>query len=1182
MAETLTQAQALAVERRGGPILVSAAAGSGKTKVLVERLMLRVLSTTEECNINDFLIITFTKKAAAELRARIAKELALRLAEDPENVHLQKQQSRIYLTQISTVHAFCSELIREYAYELDVPADFRMLDETEARAIRQTIAEDLLEECYAKLDELDEFRTLVDGLGAGRDDHAIPQLLLSVYSTAQCRLYPEQWMEDCLSASALTGVTAAEDTVWGASLIEQLRSTLKEQIEAFRDALTAVEGSEALVKYAPMFRVNYEQLLDLLDKTTWDELFTAADNGISLGRLPPIKDCSDPDLQARVRAVRSDTVDRLRRCFAEFYGPSELVLSDLRQTGATIRALFSLAQAFSVRYSREKVRLHALDFNDLEHLAVRLLLQEDGKTPTELALRVSERYKEIMVDEYQDTNEVQDSLFRAISRQGRNRFMVGDVKQSIYRFRLADPTIFLRKYRDYPDAALVGPEDRQRILLSHNFRSGEPVLDAVNAVFSRCMSPRVGGLTYGADEALRPGVPRIELPQPQVELHCISTKSPDADAETPEVRRAEAEFTAARIARLLKDQTPIRTKTGTRPAEPGDIVILLRSPKNAAASYLDALQRRGIPAASDSGESILDTREVETLICLLKVIDNVHRDVPLAGALLSPLFGISGSELALAKTKDKSLDLFDALKNTTGASERLKNALEQIVHLRDLSRELPLHRLLERIRECTGMEAVYGAMENGPVRLENLRAFTVLASGFAENGKKSLHQFLSYLELLKEEGGVAREASHTNAVTVMSIHKSKGLEFPIVFLCGLSKRFNTDDMKQMVQFHTELGVGCSVYDESTHTRFPSIARAAISARTKAENLSEELRVLYVAMTRAQDMLIMTFCSGSLRSHLTNLVCRLSPKTVPLLSAQAGCMGDWVLLTAFLRAEASALHAVAGTPEGVTASDFPWIVTYQDYAADASAAAAPIETEYEPQAPDAELLQNAIQFDYPAKAATSIPAKLTATQLKGRRLDEEAESGSRVVWRRSPSRRPKLIDGDRALTPAERGVAMHQAMQFLDFSRVSSLEEIRSQLNDMVADEFLTKQQADSVDPEKLLRVFLGPLGEEMRSAERVIREFKFSILIDAKQYDPSANDEQIMLQGVTDCCLIRGGALTVIDFKTDRVQPGGERLAGETYRPQLSAYSLALSRIFGMPVTRRLLYFFQTDAVVEI
>lgn len=1181
--DKLTPAQRLAVERAGGPILVSAAAGSGKTKVIVERLMRRILSRDEECDVNDFLLITFTRKAASELRARIAKELAQRLAEDPENIHLQKQQSRIYLTQISTVHAFCADLLREFAYELDLPADFRILEETEARGIQEQTAEDLLEERYESLMEDPGFQDLVDGLGAGRDDRRIPKLLLSVYRTAQCRLYPAQWMEMCRRSLSLEGVSSAEQTPWGASLVRQFQSFLSAQTTVFREAVSSVEASGALSKYLPIFRQNLEQLEDWARLTIWDDLCALAQSKPSFGRLPPLKDCEDPELQARVRAIRTDTSERVQKRLLEFSRPSEEVLGDLRQTGETLRALLSLTESFTKRYDAEKRRLHALDFHDLEHGAVRLLLEADGRTPTAAAKQISTRFREIMVDEYQDTNEVQDSLFRAISREGKNRFMVGDVKQSIYRFRLADPTIFLRKYRSYPDAETVGAEERQRILLSHNFRSGLPILEAVNAVFSACMSASVGGLAYGPTEALHPGAEKTALPQTQVELHCLSTKPLDADAETPEYNRAEAEFVARRIRRLLTEHTQIRDGEKTRDVRPGDIAILLRSPKNVAGVYLEALRSNGIPAASDSGESILDTAEVETMLCLLKVIDNAHQDIPLAGALLSPIFGISATELALAKAGGEKADLYDRLQNSPDASSNLKSSLRILSRLREQARELPLHALFAQIRKQTGLEAVYGAMDHGAIRLENLNLFSELAARFAEGGKKSLHQFLNYVQTLREEGGVARETAQTNAVTVMSIHKSKGLEFPVVFLSGLSKRFNTDDQKAMVQFDSELGVGCSVYDRPTHTRFPSIARAAISRKTLSENLSEELRVLYVAMTRAEDLLIMTFCSGNLRTHLTDMVHRLSPATKTLTAAEASCLGDWILQTALLRTEAGALHAVAGKPEGTSVSEIPWLITYEDLSDNQSANPQPPQQKLlsQPALPP-DRIRAGLSYAYPSAAAIHVPVKVTATQLKGRNLDAEAAEGSAPAWHRSVSRRPNLIFAEKPLTAAQRGIAMHQAMQYLDFSKTASPEQIRFQLDHMVEAAFLTRKQADSVDPEKLLRVFRGDLGRMIREADRVVREFKFSVLIPSELLYPESGSEKIMLQGVTDCCLIHGDALTVVDFKTDRVAPGKEAEAGERYRSQLNAYSLALSRIFGLPVSGRLLYFFATDTLLKV
>ena len=1181
--DKLTPAQSLAVERRGGPILISAAAGSGKTRVIVERLMRRILSREEECNVNDFLIITFTKKAASELRERIARELALRLAEEPENRHLQNQQSRIYLTQISTVHSFCAELLREFAYELDIPADFRMLDETEARALREQIAEDLMEERYASGMEDPNFQNLVDGLGIGRDDRMVPQLLLQVYNTAQCRLYPDQWLTDCQAALAIDDIDAAEKTIWGASQISDFHDFLCGQEALLRMAVSSIAECPALEKYLPLFEENTDRLRELAALDGWDALWNAAQQGVDFGRLPVLRNCDEPALQERVKDIRTDVIDRVRKWLSEFYAPSSEVLDDLCQTGGTLRSLISLTQEFSRRYAAEKLRQHTLDFGDLEHNAVRLLLREDGKTPTELAVRISERFREIMVDEYQDTNEVQDSIFRAISRNGNNRFMVGDVKQSIYRFRLADPRIFLQKYREYPDAGETGPEDRQRILLSHNFRSGEAILEAVNAVCSTCMSPRVGGLEYGPDEALHSGVQKQPLPQTQVELHCLSTKAKDADADTPEVSRAEAAFAAGRILRLLTEKTLIRDEDGTRPVQPGDIVILLRSPKNTAGAYLDALRALGIPATSDSGESILDTKEVETLLCLLKVIDNVHRDIPLAGVLLSPIFGVSATELALAKKRGDRRDLYDALREAEAPSETLRLALACISRLRDLARTLPLYALFAQIRSLTGMDSVYGAMDHGTVRLENLRLFEELAASFAEGGKKSLHQFLAYVEVLREQGGVSREAARTNAVTVMSIHKSKGLEFPVVLLCGLSKRFNTDDQKALVQFHSELGVGCSVYDRATHTRFPSVACAAIRRRTQQENLSEELRVLYVAMTRARDMLIMTCCSGNMASQLSRLANRISPETVGRLAEQAGCMGDWVLLTALLREEAGALHQIGGRPDGCSVSSIPWQIRYQDISEQTSAKAPHTSERLPDRVPvTPEFLKTGLSYRYPFQSAATIPMKITATQLKGRKLDEEAVEGAATTWHRSPSRRPNLIFEDRPLTPAQRGVAMHQAMQYLDFARVSSCEAIKAQLDEMQRDLFLTKKQAEAVDPAKLYAVFQSALGAELAAADRIIREYKFSVLIPSAVLYPGSGQEKILLQGVTDCCLIHSGAITVVDFKTDRIRPGGEAEAGERYRPQLDAYSMALSMIFDLPVRRRLLYFFSTGKLLEL
>ena len=1182
MADTLTPAQRSAVRNPGGPILVAAAAGSGKTKVIVERLMDQVLRTDRDCSINDFLIITFTKKAAAELRARIARELAARLAEDPENRHLQKQQSRVYLTQISTVHAFCAEMIREFSYELDVPADFRMLEQTEGELLQQQIVEDLLEERYADISADPALRQLTDGLGAGRDDRRIPGLILGVYNTAQCHPDPERWLRECEARLDLTEVSGAEQTVWGSYLLDGLRSCAADQANALERIAAELNLCDSLKKYGPVFSNNAAGLRLLSACGTWDETVAAFPNAADFGRLPPVKNCEDPSLQERAKAIREQAKTRIRKWGEELRGSSAAVLADLADTAVTLRALFDLTLDFSRRFAAEKRRLHGMDFSDLEHLALRLLLEPDGVTPSPAAARIGDRYREIMVDEYQDTNQVQDAIFRALSRNGSNRFLVGDVKQSIYRFRLADPAIFLKKYESYPDAATADPAGRQRILLSHNFRSGEAILEAVNAVFSLCMSPQVGGLYYGPSETLRSGRELIPLPQTQVELHCLSTEQEEEDADTPDKNQAEAAFAARRIQMLLEERTPIRDGDKTRPVEPGDIVILLRSPKNVAEGYLEALHRRGIPAASDTGEDMLNASEIQALLCLLQVLDNAHQDIPLTGALLSPVFGIPAAVLAHARKK-RDTDLWDAISAVAEHEPILDDAVSKLEELRNLSRELPLSVLLEKIRQAVALDAVYGAMENGQARIRRLQIFFELAASYSEGGQKSLHQFLAYVDSLRDRGGLQTSQPAGNAVTVMSVHKSKGLEFPVVLLCGLSRRFNAEDLKEPVLFHSELGAGYSVYDRETHIRYQSIAKAAIARQTKLDNLSEELRILYVAMTRAKDMLIMSCCGENLRGKLRDLATQLTPETAEMMAADVSCPGDWVLLTALLRTEAGALHAVAGKPEGTRVSDLPWQITWQELPPETLQSSREERKTAFPPSVSAESLRESLGFRYAHRSAQSVPSKLTATQLKGRELDREADDGApREDYVRFQLRRPMLMQREKPLTPAQKGTAVHQAMQYLDFSNVASLEAIQSQLRRMVEDDFLTSAQAEAVDPQKLFQVFQGPLGAMMQGADRVLREFKFSVLTSAESWYPDAAGEKLLLQGVTDCCLFRNGGIIVVDFKTDRIRPGTEPEAAARYRPQLKAYADALSRIFSLPVTEMLLYFFATDTLTKL
>ena len=1170
----LTQAQHAAVNSRDGAVLVSAAAGSGKTRVLVKRLMSWICDPKLPHDVDEFLVITFTKKAAAELRSRIAQELTERLAADPGNRHLQRQLRRIYLAKISTVDSFCSDLLHEYAYQLELPADFRQAEESELELLRQKLVSSLLDDAYTDEKAAGDLRLLAEMVGARRSDQEIASLILSVYREMCCHLSGEEWITFCLDALDTDGLSDAAETRWGRYLLDRLTQSARDYADEFEKMSKLLEGDEELnAKYNPTFYSDIDLLRHLAQVSTWDG--AAALRGVKFASFSAVRKEHDAELKEQAKAIHDLAKVKIGKLLDAFYAPSCEIFAETESAAPALRRLFVLVREFAARFSAEKERLHIQDFSDLEHGAVRLLLQKGTTLPSRIARELSERFTEIMVDEYQDTNEIQDAIFRAVSKDGKNRFMVGDVKQSIYRFRLADPTIFLKKYAAYRDYREAADSESKKILLSENFRSGREILDAVNAVFSACMSEETGDLVYGEEESLKPGKPHPELPYPPVELHCIANVS-ESDENASDKRSGEAAFVADRIRLLLDEKTPVRDGESLRPVTPGDIVILLRAVKNNAQSYLDALRAQGIPAVCESGANILLSEPLELLVSLLQVLDNAHQDIPLASVLLSPVFGFSADSLAKIRAGAEGGDLYDAVCAAAEYDEVCRAFLQTVKELRTAAQELPLHALLEKIDRLTGLEAVFGVMPDAASSAANFRYFRELAASFEHSGRGSLREFLLYLDTLRQRGVAAGITGRQSAVTVMSVHSSKGLEFPVVVLADLSREFSRDSLKPAVLLHPQFGAASSVLDPKTNVRYPSAAKRAIAEKITADGRSEEMRVLYVAMTRAQDLLIMTYCSAYLQNKLKGLTARLCLSDSRTVARDVSCPGDWVLLAALQRTEAGALFRFAQFYPPTRVSDFPWKITLQEgvCAQDAAAAEEPVQQEAA-AGPDLQMMD----FRYCAPLAVQVPAKITATQLKGKALDEEIKDGTGVSVP-VHFRQPPLFLEERPLSAAERGTATHLAMQYLDFAKTGSVEEIRDELRRLVRDAFLTQKQADAVSPEKLFRIFDGPIGALLRSADRVIREFKFSLLVDASLYFPCEPGEQMVLQGVTDCCVEKDGALTVVDFKTDHVAAGQEKAAAERYRPQLEAYSMALSRIFGMPVKRRILYYFHTDTPV--
>ena len=1198
----LTEEQKKIVDDRGGELLVSAAAGSGKTRVLVERLLDRV--TREELDLDRFLVITYTKAAAAELRTRIAQELSARLAGDPGNRHLRRQSTLVYRAQISTIHAFCAALLREEGHRLDLDPDFRLCDEGEARALMAQVLEEVLERQYEGLSPDSSFALLVDTLSAGRDDSRLAQIVLDVFGRIQSHPAPERWLAEQRAVWELEGVADAGDTPWGALLLRDAARQGRDCARRLEEALSLAEEDELLSgNYAPALRATLEgteAFCAAAEAGSWDRAFSCLPIPFPpVGRkrkrtaeLSPMEEARAQAAAQRVKALRDGVKERLLKLSAWFDGDSGEQLAALAGSRPAVQGLMDLVGAFQRAYQEEKARRGLLDFSDLEHFAVGLLLEPETGAPTQLAQAWSARYAEVMVDEYQDTNQVQNAIFTAVSGGGRKLFQVGDVKQSIYRFRLADPTIFLDKYRRFPEGDQAEEGAPRKRVLSRNFRSRPQVLEGCNDLFRNIMSAEFGELDYTGDQALVPGAPFPGGADNALELDLLdlSFLGDQAEEGREDKNRLEARWAARRIRELLEKPLMVKDGEGERPVRPSDVMILLRSPGVVLPHYLRALSEEGIPWRADGGGDFFESTEVNVALALLEIVDNPRQDVPLIAALRSPVYGFSGDKLALLRADCREGDFYTAVAQAAQRGDgECRAFLEELEALRFGAGEMTCRQLIWHIYQRTGLLGLFGAMPGGRERQDNLLALYALAGELEERGCRSLFQFLLRLGRLRETGGKfpAPSAREGEGVSILSIHRSKGLECPVVLVCGLSRRLNRDDLMRPVLFHPQLGVGPKGLDRERMVEYPTLARRAVSRQLEREMMAEELRLLYVAMTRAQEKLILSIALPQGLRALERLAEEADSPVPPAALERQQSVGAWVLLHALTRPEGAGLRAMLGMEEPPARElGPPWDLRWVEGAALQQAgpqagrfADLPRESGEEPE----ELLE-ALTWRYPHEQAAVTPSKLTATQLKGRVLDQEAaEETPRVrEERREPMRRPDFIAREKGLTPAERGTALHLAMQYLSLEGDRSGAAIGAELDKLAAGGFLTRSQREAVDPAVPAAFFASELGRELLASPEVHREFKFSVLTPASDYGAGLEGEEVLLQGVIDCWFVQGEGLTVLDFKSDRIRPGEEAARGEAYRPQLEAYSRALERVTGRKVLRKVLWFFATGRQLEL
>lgn len=1165
-----TQDQTDAIRARGGTLLVSAAAGSGKTAVLVERAIERITDTENPSDADRLLIVTFTRAAAAEMRGRIQSEIARLLEEDPFNTRLQRQQILLQRAHISTIDSFCSDLVRQNFYQLDVPPDFRILEESEASVLRAEAADETLGEYYSRGDSV--FLDFVESFASRRDDAAVAATIGQLYDFIQSHPFPSAWLRQ--KERLYDPQVPAGQTVWGESIFADAGDAAAYGISALKSALSLMKSEEAIEQaYGDSFRgdlAELERLNEIIRRKSWNDAAEKANN-FTYQKLRPLRGYGDSPLKSRVQALRSVAKDAIDEIAALFSCTEEQCGEDIARLRPVVSKLFEATERFSDVFQGKKRERRAVDFSDIEHLALRLLTQE-AETDfsfTPAASEISSQFDEVMVDEYQDTNETQDLIFRAVSHEGKDLFLVGDVKQSIYGFRQAMPQIFLRLRGQFPKYDRRTDRYPAFVTLDRNFRSRRGVTDAVNFVFRQLMSRKAGELDYTKSEELIPAASYPPETEPAVEFRVVDLSEDGEDAESI---HAECAVIAERIQEMTSGEPRIFENGKLRPAVYRDFCILLRSANRPAHEYVRGLTALGVPAWAETAGGFFETYEVAAALSMLQVIDNPVQDIPLLSVMMGPVYGFTPDEMAEIRIRSRGGRLYPAVVAAASAGNiRAAAFLKQTEELRTLAATMPSDRLIRTVFSRTAFTDLVQAMPNGELRLANLRLLLEYARKYESSGYNGLTGFLRFLDRMRRNSGDLSAASalseSANVVRVMSIHRSKGLEFPVCILADCARRFNTE--RPAVLLHRKLGLGVRLREKSG-VRFNTMPRAAVERELQRDDMSEELRVLYVAMTRAKERLILLTTLKNPRRTLERLASHLTgeERIQPYAVQSAKSISDWLLLCALRHPGGGPLRQIAGAEESIVLpSEERWSVSVDRPRAQTDGQAGPEKIpESEPDEKLLHKIESSLDFQYPFAPLNGVCAKVAASELAARGFSAEYAASSR----------PAFLS-EKGLTPAERGTALHGYLQFADYR--AAAEDPRAELERLLSQGFLTSAQAQAVDLERVRAFFRSPVARRILASPSVSREFRFAVEIPAGRTEPGLPrpfaEEPVVLQGAADCVFEEEGKLVIVDFKTDRT--GDPDALWERYRGQLDLYRLAVGQCTGRPVAQCLLYSFFMD-----
>ena len=1191
MANKWTNEQLSAITQKGNNILVAAAAGSGKTTVLVERIIRKIIN--DNVDIDKILVVTFTNAAASEMRERILTALYKQIDEDPLNKRLRKQIVLLNKASICTIDAFCLDIIRNNFFEIGASSNFRIADNTELELLKQEAIEETFEELYLEND--DEFNKLIELYAGYKDDENLKNIILKIHNYIQSAPFPEDWLEEQIEKFNMSNIEDFSQTEWGKIILKNFRDEVLNSIQILESSKHQLDMITELSKFSLVVADDINQLKFL--EQNWDNWERAHEiaNNLKFKTWPTDKKVVS-NLKEETKKARDNVKKRISKAVSQtFIYNTEEAVEDINAMYPILKKIKDVTLKFMEKFSEKKSNKNIMDFSDIEHYALKILLKKDENgiyQKTEVAKKYEEKFNEIAIDEYQDSNLVQEYILTSISN-GKNIFMVGDVKQSIYRFRQAKPELFLDKYQKY---GLEPNEYGQKIKLFKNFRSRENILDTTNLIFSDIMSADFGEIEYDESEYLNLGA-TYEEPTENVEfagkteLDIIDLKKEenedgeeieeDSSSELLEKTEIEAKFVANRIQKLIKSKYQVYDrKTGYRDITYKDIVILLRATSNTANVFEKELLNLNIPVFSDQAENYLESIEIRTITSLLKIIDNPYRDIPLVTVMRSIIGDFTDNELIEIRLTQNEGYFYDSLKEAKASpkidgklKEKVINFLDKLNKWREEERYLPLNEFIQKIYEETDYYNYVRLMPNGQVRKANLKMLLDRAKDYEKISFKGLFNFIRYLEKVKSSNSDLSSAKvigeNENVVRIMSIHKSKGLEFPVAIISRTDKKFNQKDLNESILLHQDIGFGMQYINYDRKIEYTTATKEAIKIKTKEESIAEEMRILYVALTRAKEKLIITGVENDFtksieqKKELLEIYEKENDKINHLVLKKYLSYLEWIELV-YLNHQ-----------------DIENQITLNKIAKKDVLKAEENQEEQEkrnielPEKIDYEKINEILNWQYKYKEMTNIQSKMSVTKIKELKNNETQKQQHIEI-------KPKFMLDKTKVSSAERGTIIHLILQKLDFTKEYSKEELAQFVNNLCTKNIITQIQKDSIDIEKIYQIINTQFIKNLKNAKEIKKETPFYTYINTKEIYNTQNSENILVQGIIDLYYInQQNEVILVDYKTDYVEGSGEELI-DKYKVQLEIYKKALEESLKEKVKHVYIYSIYLNKEIEI